>query len=503
MIRLSTSGPANTSRSAFIGGCCCAAIVALVILAMAPAEFPLLLVFGLLAIVAAAAGLRDPAVAVVFLLIAMFLRLVLASMAPVDPFLPAYAGVVAALLLWLSARHGTMPGLGWLEALMVLYVLWNFGSMIAPHDLGTAYPLTGTADKVYRFILTGTVIPFTMYLVGRIVYRTERVVRVLVWSTTCFGSYAALASIAQFHAPALAWPRYIVTAPNWVGRANGLANQPVVNGITLLAGFVAALTLATVYWRVRPVVSWLLYAAAAAMAYGVFLTHTRIAWIALLIVIVAGAAFARPRMPYLLTLGTIVAVVALNWSTFTSSDRDKGGVASVNEVDDRLNSFATSVWAIEKKPLFGWGIGRFTDVNTVHHQRYSQDIPWMRGYGISSHENELGIWVELGVVGILLWLAVLVVLTVKLVKAIRTLRGDGIIGRNLALLAALTMASLVISGFTVDLRFFDYPNALAFLLAGVVIGCAERATASTHPTTTVSTAGTLRPGGESVLAFSD
>ena len=67
---------------------------------------------------------------------------------------------------------------------------------------------------------------------------------------------------------------------------------------------------------------------------------------------------------------------------------------------DRLNSIQTAFWAFAQKPIEGWGIARFQVVNTYHHQQWSADIPWIGGYGIVSHENELGILAELGVIGL-------------------------------------------------------------------------------------------------------
>ncbi len=167
--------------------------------------------------------------------------------------------------------------------------------------------------------------------------------------------------------------------------------------------------------------------------------------------------------------------MAATWSTFTSSDRTSGGVASASEVDDRFNAIATSVWAIQREPLVGWGIGRFTQVNTYHHQKWEQRMNFMRGYSIASHENELGIATELGLIGLALWLAVLILLGFALATALRRLAPiDGLSGLPLGLLALTVLGTWVVCGFTVDLRFFDFANLLVFLLVGAAVGNAER-----------------------------
>ena len=185
-------------------------------------------------------GLRSPELAMLYMLAAMFLRLALPHVV-FDPFVLAFFGLLASVGLWLSVRPGELPRLGWLEGLMALYLFWNVYSMLAPHQYAATYPLSGETLKVYRFILTGTAIPFACYLIGRTIYRSENSVRILLWAILAFGGYSALVSILQFHAPSLVWPRYIVDAPLWPGRANGVFNQPVVNGLALIAGFIAAL----------------------------------------------------------------------------------------------------------------------------------------------------------------------------------------------------------------------------------------------------------------------
>jgi O-antigen ligase len=164
-----------------------------------------------------------------------------------------------------------------------------------------------------------------------------------------------------------------------------------------------------------------------------------------------------------------VVAVAVNWSAFTSEDRDAGGVASPNEVHDRLNTIATSISAFEEKPLLGWGIGRFAAVNTYHHEQWSPAIPWERGYGIASHVDVLGIAVELGVVGVLLWITLLALLGARLAGAVRQ-SSDAPDDRAYALTALFAFGALVVTGLTVDLRFFDYPNIVVMLWAGSAIG---------------------------------
>ena len=96
------------------------------------------------------------------------------------------------------------------------------------------------------------------------------------------------------------------------------------------------------------------------------------------------------------------------------------------------------------------------------------------GYAISSHENELGILAELGLIGLTLWICVLALIAYRLWDAYRTLPDDDLCGKPLAVTAIMAVAIFVCCGTASDLRFFDFPTATIFLLAGVAIGWSDR-----------------------------
>ena len=308
--------------------------------------------------------MRHPPLAVVVLLGAMFFRLALPHLIVADPFIIAYWLVVASAAVWTWQHRQALPRVTFVEVAMVLYILWSYGSMVLPHQYPPVeFPLNGTVTRVSRFIEVSTVIPFTMYLLGRRLFTRESAVRFVLWSILGFAAYSTMVSIFQFYAPSLVWPRYIVDAPNWAGRANGVFNQPVANGMVLIVGFVIAIMLASNHgepaWRRA-----LLWLYAPASAWAIYLTHTRAIYLAFVLVLVLGALLAPgARGVFAGLIGAVILVVGLNWSTFTSSNRAAGGVDSKNEVWDRLNAIATSIWAFKREPWFGWGISRFIAVN--------------------------------------------------------------------------------------------------------------------------------------------
>lgn len=427
--------------------------------------------------VAGATGLGilgSPTLAMLLLLFASFLRTaVRVSGLPAEPMVLVLAGLCVSAVI-ARARGAIGFRFGALEAFMVAYLAWNVVSMVWPHALPATLPGTGEPVSTYRFILTGTAVPFIAFVVGRAIYRTELQITWVLTAIVLLAGFSGVTGILQFTGPtALVWPSYILDSPVWPGRAVGIFNQPAVNGLLMVTGFVTAMLLVRQPTTNLPTRVTALLCAGACVP-GIYFTYTRAVWLVFGVSLLFCALFAKgARTGFVGTIVAALLLVVANWATFTSSDRRSGGVGSTDEVFDRLNTIETSLWAIREKPVMGWGIGRFTQVNTYYHQAWDQSVSFARGYGISSHENELGIAVELGLVGLGLWLAVLVLVSVQLARAVRRLPIEGLRGRAIALLALTVFATYVVCGLTIDLRYHDFANLVVFLLAGIAVGATD------------------------------
>ena len=424
--------------------------------------------------------MTPPVVMTLLMVVVMFFHVSLEDVLPNKTFMILLGLVIVTAAVWIDNSRRRILDIGPVEFAMGLYLLWNLVSLVTPHKYPAVDPLS-SAISAPRLIMTGTLIPFVMYAVGRYTFDRAAAVRALLWTIIAMAAYSAWVSIVPVTGPTeLVWPEFIVDGSlppdkTWIGRAVGVFNQPVVNGLILTLGVAVAMLLVRPRsgeptWR-----RWVAFFVAIASGYSIYLTHTRIAWLSGAVVLVTGALLAKGyRAGYLAGLGGTATIVAANWSAFTSQDRAAGGIASQAEVHDRLNMIQTAIWSFGEKPLAGWGIGRFVMVNTYHHQQWSPDIPWQRGFSISPHENEMGILSELGLIGLTLWIAVLALLAHRLWDAYRTLPDRGLWGKPLALLAILAFAVLICTGLTVDLRRFDFPTALVFLLIGTAVGWSDR-----------------------------
>jgi O-antigen ligase len=459
-----------------------AIVVVLAAVRLPGVKFGQLLVLGAVALALGAMVLRSPPFATIILIITVSLRAATTGVLPIDAFWIAFAGVVGALVLWMDRNPDRPRGMDAIEWAMALYLTWNVYSMISPHEYiamdqpevaGVSSRIaTGIPMEVWRVIVI-QMFPLVLYRVGRHAFDRAAVVRALLWTILILAAYSAAMSIMQFSGPTeLVWPRYMLH--DWPGRAAGVFRQPNVNGWLLALGLAIAMLLLSrrsePTWR-----RWFAFVVVIACGYGIYLTHTRAAWLSGVLVLIIGALIARGyRKGFIVAICLVVSVVAVNWSTFTSDDRSAGGVGSMSEVQARLNANQTALWAFTRKPFAGWGIGRFQPVNTYHHQQWAPDVPWIDGYRSIAHETELGILAEVGVIGLALYICVLALLIRRLWTAYRTLPDHDLCGKPLAVTGIMAIASLISIGTAVDLRFFEFPMLVVFLLAGILVSWSDR-----------------------------
>ena len=465
---------ATGSPGSFGAGAIGLTLLALVFLRAGAAAGTTSLLLGV-ALLIALAALRDSGSALILWLAASVLSLGLNQQGTLSLDRLAFVALVAVWFAQVVSGTRHLPHLGAVEAMMFLYVAIEIGSALAPHELAAA-SADGQRVSLVQLIQTSAIVPFTLYLIARSALGTGLAVRRFLWFLIGFATYLSLTNIAQFNGlKSLVWPKFILTS-TWRNRAPGIFDQPIVSGLVIAIGLGAAVLLAS---QRSERMRWVAAGCAVTMGPGIYYTHSRAPLLAAAIIVLGGLVFARGfRTGFLIITMTATLLVAANWSTVTSSDRSKGGISSSSEIDDRLNSIATAQWAIERKPIFGWGLGRFAQVNTVHHQQWGH-LDWRRGYGITSHETQFGIAAELGLVGLAAWLGLLLAVVVRVGRAWRALPRGGLSGRAFGTVFFLVITAWFASGTTFELRFFQIVNGIIFIWAGIVVGLADRATQST------------------------
>ena len=148
--------------------------------------------------------------------------------------------------VWMWQQRQALPRITFVEVAMVLYILWCYSSMVLPHQYPPlALPPSGAQDKVSSFIEERRrVIPVHDVPAGEAAVRPGIDGAVHVWSILRLAVYSPMVRIFEY-SHRVVGPRYIVRAPNAPGRAVGVFNEPVGNGMVLIIGFVVAIMLAS------------------------------------------------------------------------------------------------------------------------------------------------------------------------------------------------------------------------------------------------------------------
>ena len=211
-------------------------------------------------------------------------------------------------------------------------------------------------------------------------------------------------------------PRFIQVMPQQTGVNPNAEAAAVLCGFPLLTALCMG---PSVMSRLR---SRMLMAAWALQVGFLLLTHSRAAWISAWVTVFAIMWLARTRFALLAGAALVVGVLAAaTWGSSTGSDESGVQVGLENSPADSLQSsvgpslesrgelWARAFWALEDFPLTGVGLGAFRRVVPLLYPLYDQpdsiDI-------VHAHNQLLQVALDVGIPGLVCYLAVLLVSTV-------------------------------------------------------------------------------------------
>jgi len=218
-----------------------------------------------------------------------------------------------------------------------------------------------------------------------------------------------------------------------------------------------------------------------------FLTYSRIVWIGLVLAIAVLAVVQYRKLIVVAALGLLIVLVAMPSTAVTVQERFSD--LSPSSADYRTNSLS---WRLEnwsrmapygtEKPLVGWGLGSYKDLTLVEFGGVDKtwsdppETPISGPTGVSAHNDYVKLFVELGILGVVLWLGTLVALCVALWRARAHPKVRPWAGVMFAYMVALVIMSI---GDTQQ----DYRAGMYYILvaAGAVIGAARAVPPVTRP----------------------
>jgi O-antigen ligase len=284
-----------------------------------------------------------------------------------------------------------------IHGLLALTLVWAIGSGIAAHTL--------REPDVLFFLLDRMAVPFAVFALAPLAFRTERhragFLAAMVW----FGGYLGLTAFFEIVGPhQLVFPHFILATGWGTERAQGPFLEPSVNGLAMYVCAVSsAIALATWTNRRKRI-------AAAVVLFmcvlGLLFTLTRSVWVAGIaataITLITAPALRRFLLPTTVGTLTLVMLALTVLPGFQSSVQSR--TDNQLTVWERRNVDAAALNMVSHRPLFGFGIGRFNDDNTDYFA-LQNDIPMFVTTQIALHNVFLLMAVELGLIGATLFAA--------------------------------------------------------------------------------------------------
>jgi putative inorganic carbon (hco3(-)) transporter len=318
----------------------------------------------------------------------------------VSPDRLLFAGAILAVLMRAPPVAQRPPlritGAHWVLGLAAAYAI------VSATVAGTAFQ----RDPALKIIDAFGIMPFLIFLVAPIAFRTERQRGVLLGTLVALGAYLGLTVLFEtLKLDALVFPKYILDDNYGIhsGRGRGPFVDAVANGLAL---YMCAITcgIAVATWRSGA-------GRAVALAIGVlclvgaFLCLERSVWIGAILGTGVAMLATRGLRRYLPHLAATIAVAVIGALALIPglSDSVSQRANEQGTIWDRQNLTRAAVNMIEAKPLFGFGWSRFSSESADYFQQ-SPHYP-LTATSAGVHNTPLTYAVDLGLIGMTLWIA--------------------------------------------------------------------------------------------------
>jgi O-antigen ligase len=292
-----------------------------------------------------------------------------------------------------------ITGVHWLLALAAVY------AMASALFAGTLV----NRDSFLQIVDSFGVMPFILFLVAPLAFRTPAQRRVLLATLVALGAYLSLTVVfVAVHLDALVFPKYVLDPSYGIHsqRGRGPFADAVANGLACYACAVAC-AIAVSTWRDSA-------ARAVAIAVGmlcvsaIFLSLERSVWIGAVlgttVAMLARRGLRRHLVPMAIA-GSLAVVGSLAVIPGFSDAVDRR-LSERGILWDRQNVGRAALNMVEARPLFGFGWNRFTDYSADYFQQ-AFTYPLTASH-IGVHNTPLGYAADLGLIGATLWLLAVV-----------------------------------------------------------------------------------------------
>lgn len=315
----------------------------------------------------------------------------------------------------------------------------------------------------FRLLEAFGILPFLLFAVAPIAFRTPKQRKVLLVALIGLGGYLSLTAIFEtVGLSSLVFPKYILDPDVGInfGRARGPFVQPATNGMAMFACALGA-GIAVGTWRDRD--GRLVAAGVGCLCLvGALLTLQRSVWLGMGCALIA-IALTVPRARRTIAAGLAVVGIAVAGLLVIAPDLGRQAFergADSGTVSDRISSDRAALNMIEARPLLGFGWESFEEESVSFYEQ-PDDQPLPRGPLDLAHNVFLSYTADLGLLGFGIWAAA----TALVVAGAWRLPAPGDLELWRSAFLGIAIFFLVAANFVPPKPF---PTLILFLWAGVV-----------------------------------
>jgi O-antigen ligase len=332
-------------------------------------------------------------------------------------------------------------------------------------------------------LVVAYVFPTVLYFVARQSALSESRIAMLHGFLAVFGVYLGLVGVAEMTGQwSLVFPSYI--ADPKIGLHFGRARGPMVQSVSygLYLGICAV---AMLLWVQRlgsrgKLIGLLLVPLPLVAA---ALTLTRSVWLGTGLALLLFAAIVLKNRARKFVLFSAVAaaslVVLAKFDNLTAFERE-GTAADTRSSAESRASFAYVSWRMfQDRPLFGFGFGQFPEAKLPYLDDRTTSLNLELIRPLAHHNTYLSLLVELGLVGLVLFLVILG-LWVRCAWSLARGRHRPAWVRAHGVLVLCSLATYGVQMLFHDVSFTSVDNSIIFLLTGAAVGLAYSGAETRH-----------------------
>ncbi len=357
-----------------------------------------------------------------------------------------------------------------IEALMLVLCSVSIFSIIRMK--GTS--LSREILDAYSFLFNTYIVSFTAFIIAKDFINDEQKIHKLFVFLSIILLYLSATSIFEnFKLTNLLFPKDIMNPAIGIhfGRSRGPFLQAAINGTVLGMLSITNLYMAINARRLRKI---FFIAISILSPVAIFFTYTRAAWLAFLLSFTFMLFLNRKFRKYIvcLVLLGLILLIPLHLK-IVDMERLESRVYQVGPVYDRINLYHTYLAMFKDRPFLGFGFANFNRYSHEYFSKRKRDDPYVVSIP-TIHDTFAGTLVELGGVGFLVFISILMLIFRKSLFLFRQLKGEGFMSKGIVVAFWAMAIAYIINAFFIDMKYHLFHNVIFYLLAGIIVGLYER-----------------------------